>query len=312
MDVVGRYDIDGVHFDDRLGYPEPDPAHKGLEFPDGPTYARYRASGGALGRDDWRRENVNGFVHRVYDAVKAVKPWVKVGIAPRGIWQRGYPPQIKGGSSYSLLFTDSRKWLMSGWLDYCSPQLYWGIAEPEQSFPVLLNWWREQNPRHRNLWPGLETGKMGGNWPVTEIPAQIRIIRDQCDGAAGEIHYSANCLMRNQGGIAAALAGGVYSRPALVPSSPWLEQTFPGKPVLRVDNGRAAWEPGGMTNGVSVWLWQTRTGNQWQTRILPGEARSLELTGAPEAVSLTGIDRCGMASPAAVLQKDEGGQNAFH
>ena len=91
MDVVDRYDIDGVTFDDRLGYPEPDPDHKGLEFPDSATYRRYRDSGGRLERDDWRRENVNNFVHTIYDAVKAVKPWVQVGIAPRGIWENGFP-----------------------------------------------------------------------------------------------------------------------------------------------------------------------------------------------------------------------------
>jgi uncharacterized lipoprotein YddW (UPF0748 family) len=310
MDVVGRYDIDGVTFDDRLGYPEPDPQHKGLEFADGAGYRRYLDSGGRLERNDWRRENINQFVHRVYDAVKAAKPWVRVGIAPRGIWQNGFPAGTKGSSSYSLMFADSRKWLMNGWLDYCSPQLYWDIAQSGQSFPVLLNWWREQNVEHRNLWPGLYTENFAASRQgAGEIQGQVRIIRDQCDGKAGEIHYSANCLMSNQGGIAAALAGGVYAKPAVVPASPWLEQTVPGKPALWVeDGGRTRWATTGMTNGVSVWVWQTRTGDQWQTRILPGGTRTLELTGAPEVVSLTGIDRCGMASPAAVLQKDAGPQ----
>jgi uncharacterized lipoprotein YddW (UPF0748 family) len=303
LDVVNRYDIDGVTFDDRLSYPEPDP-HK-LGFPDGATYRRYVNSGGQLERDDWRRANVNNFVHRIYDEVKSAKRWVQVGIAPRGIWQNGYPPTIRGGSSYSLLFTDSRKWLTSGWLDYCSPQLYWDIAQSAQSFPVLLNWWREQNTQHRNLWPGLytenfATNKSGG----AEIVGQVRIIRDQLDGKSGEIHYSAKCLVQNQNNMATALAASVYARPAVVPSSPWLEQTVPGKPVFWVDEGgKARWTPTGMTNGVSVWLWQTRTDNQWQTRILPGETRSLEITGTPEALALTAIDRCGMASPPAALQR---------
>jgi uncharacterized lipoprotein YddW (UPF0748 family) len=305
-DVVSRYDIDGVTFDDRLGYPEPDPQRKGLEFPDAATYGRYRAGGGQLARDDWRRGNIDDFVHHVYDAVKAVKPWVKVGIAPRGIWQNGQPPQIKGGGSYSLLFADSRKWLAEGWLDYCSPQLYWDIAGSDQSFPVLLNWWREQNPHHRNLWPGLETRNAGVKWPDAEVAAQVRIIRDYCDGASGEIHYSATCLVHNQGGIAVSLADGVYARPAIVPASSWLEHSVPGKPGFSIDDAhRARWEPMNMTNGVSVWLWQTRTGNEWQTRILPGQTRDIGLTAAPDVVALTGIDRCGVASPPAILQKKE-------
>jgi uncharacterized lipoprotein YddW (UPF0748 family) len=311
MDVVRRYDIDGVHFDDRLGYPEPDPQRR-TDFPDAATYLRYGKAGGKLGRDDWRRENINQVVQRVYAAVKAAKPWVKVGIAPFGIWENGVPAQIKGQSAYSVLYTDSRKWLMNGWLDYCAPQLYWPMGPPtgsaETSFPVLLNWWREQNTQHRNLWPGLYTVKAGDAWPAEEIAGEIRTVRDQSGSAAGEIHFSASVLMNNKGGIAAALANGVYARPALVPSSPWLEQTMPGKPSLRVENGRAFWEPAAGTNRVAVWLLQTRSDGQWQTRILAGEVRGqlLTATDLPEAVALTEIDRCGVASPAAVMQREPG------
>ena len=205
------------------------------------------------------------------------------------------------------MFADSRKWLTNGWLDYCSPQLYWDIAESDQSFPVLLNWWREQNVKQRNLWPGLYTENFAtGGAGDQEILAQVRTIRDQCDGKSGEIHYSANCLVSNKGGIATALVGSVYTQPAVVPSSAWLEagESVPGKPAFWVESGgKARWATTGMTNGVSVWLWQTRTSNQWQTRILPGDARSIELTGVPEVLALTALDRCGVASPPAVLQK---------
>jgi uncharacterized lipoprotein YddW (UPF0748 family) len=302
MDVVKRYDIDGVHFDDRLGYPEPDPQHP-VDFPDKATYRRYLKSGGSMARDDWRRENVNEIVRRVYLAVKQAKPWVKVGIAPFGIWANGVPPQIKGESAYSALYTDSRKWLMEGWLDYCSPQLYWPFDPPETSFPVLLNWWREQNPKHRNLWPGLYTGKVGGAWPASYITAEILDIRDRLDGASGEIHFSANALVNNRGGISNVLANGLYAEPAVIPPSRWLEPSAPPKPALRMETGHAEWAPAG-TNEVEVWLWQTRTGGQWQTRILPGGWRSATLPSEPELVAVTEIDRCGLSSPAAVMQRE--------
>jgi hypothetical protein len=147
--------------------------------------------------------------------------------------------------------------------------------------------------------------KAGDVWPVAEITGQIKTIRDQCDGAAGEIHYSAKALLSdNRGSIAAELAGGVYAKPALVPSSPWLEQTLPGKPALRMENGRAAWEPAAGTNQVAVWLWQTCLDGQWQTHILAGDTRGLILTNSPETLAVTAIDRCGVASPAAVLQRE--------
>ena len=305
LDVVQRYNIDGVHFDDRLGYPESDPQHR-VDFPDAATYRRYRSAGGKLARDDWRRENINQFVHRVYDSVKAAKPWVKVGIAPFGIWENGVPPQIKGMSSDSILFTDSRKWLANGWLDYCSPQLYWPIEHTETSFPVLLNWWRQQNLMHRNLWPGLNTAKSGGPWSPEEIIGEISITRDYCDGAAGEIHFSASALLNNRGGISNELSRGVYASPALVPASAWLEQTYPARPTLRVEGNRASWEPASASNSIAVWLWQTRANDRWQCRILPGDTREAILTDSPELVALTAVDRCGVASPAVVLQRESG------
>ena len=303
MDVVRRYDIDGVHFDDRLGYPEPDPQHR-TDFPDDATYRRY---GRGMDKDNWRRENINTVVRRVYQEVKAAKSWVKVGIAPFGIWQNGVPGQIKGLSAYSVLYTDSRKWLAEGWLDYCSPQLYWPIERPETSFPVLLNWWREQNPKQRNLWPGLNTVKAGDAWPVEQILGEIRITRDQLDGMSGEIHYSASAIVSNRGGIATALGRDVYAKPALVPASPWLDQTHPSRPELRIENGRANWEPAA-GNQISVWLWQVQDGGKWRTDILAGNARGVVLTGTPEVLSLTAIDRCGIASPPVVFQREPGGK----
>ena len=110
---------------------------------------------GFSNRDDWRRANVNQFVHSVYQSIKALKPWVKFGISPFGIWRPMNPLQIRGLDAYAKLYADSRLWLANGWLDYFAPQLYWAVEPPEQSFPALLNWWTQQNPKGRHLWPGL-------------------------------------------------------------------------------------------------------------------------------------------------------------
>src|SRR6516164_9674046 len=147
LDVVRRYDVDGVHLDDYFyPYKGQDPATKDLEFPDESSWRQYGAGKG-LTRDDWRRENVDAFVHELYESIKAVKPWVKFGISPFGIWRPGNPPQIKGLDAFEVLHADSRKWLAEGWVDYLAPQLYWAVSPPETSFPGLLNWWAQQNPR---------------------------------------------------------------------------------------------------------------------------------------------------------------------
>lgn len=92
LDIVKRYDIDGAHMDDYFyPYAEKDKAGAVIDFPDWPSWNRYLAGGGKLSRGDWRRENVNGFVHRLHDEIKARKPWVKFGISPFGIWRPDQP-----------------------------------------------------------------------------------------------------------------------------------------------------------------------------------------------------------------------------
>ncbi len=303
MDVVKRYDIDGVHFDDYFyPYKQQDAQENDLEFPDAASWRKYGA-GGRLSHEDWRRENVNTFVHRVYDSIKGTKPWVKFGISPFGIWQPGYPQQIKGFNAYGVLYGDARKWLTNGWVDYLAPQLYWPIAPPDQSFPVLLKWWEDQNPKHRNLWPGLDSERVGGKWSADEVVNQIKITREHSDGAAGTIHWSVKCLMRDRGGLATALANGVYAEPALIPSSSWLERNFPAKPKVTFDDaGNLNWQPAAGER-ISVWLLQTKVADHWHTSILPATERQHSFSDAPQVVALTEIDRCGVASPAVVLQR---------
>jgi uncharacterized lipoprotein YddW (UPF0748 family) len=87
-DVVRRYDIDGVHLDDYFyPYPQKDEDGKPLLFPDGTSYEEYRARGGQMSLANWRRNNVNALVKGLYGDIKALKPWVKFGISPFGIWQ---------------------------------------------------------------------------------------------------------------------------------------------------------------------------------------------------------------------------------
>jgi uncharacterized lipoprotein YddW (UPF0748 family) len=122
LDVVKRYDIDGVHIDDYFyPYREKDAAGKEIPFPDWASWANYQRAGGKLSRDDWRRDNVNRFVARMYRDVKATKPWVQVGISPFGIYRPGNPPQIKGFDQYESIFADPKQWLVSGNLDYILP-----------------------------------------------------------------------------------------------------------------------------------------------------------------------------------------------
>lgn len=306
LDVVRRYDIDGVHFDDYFyPYPEKNGSGGDLDFPDDATWKRFGA-GGRLSRDDWRRENVNTFIHRAYESIKAVKPWVQFGISPFGIWRPGSPPQIKGFDPYAKLYADSRKWLASGWVDYFAPQLYWRIASPDQGFGVLLKWWEEQNVKGRHLLAGLDSTKANGKWEAQEIVDQIRLLRGQL-GASGHVHWDMTSLMRNHG-LVSALEKNVYWQPALVPAPAWLPGTPVAAPRLITHGGdhgghlRVTWDAVGAER---PWLWvlQTRRGQEWSTKVLPaGQTSCAWVPPLPEAIALTAVSRVGNASLPTVLQ----------
>jgi uncharacterized lipoprotein YddW (UPF0748 family) len=305
MDVVQRYDVDGVQFDDYFyPYPQKDAAGRDLEFPDGGTWKKYGAGSGFFNRDDWRRANVNQFVHSVYQSIKAQKPWVKFGISPFGIWRPMNPLQVRGLDAYAKIYADSRLWLADGWLDYFSPQLYWAVEPKEQSFPALLNWWVRQNPKGRHVWPGLNAANVGVKWSPEEIDRQIKILRTQ-PAARGEIFYHLRNLTDNP-----SLAGVVraeYPQSALVPASPWLDSTPPDKPQLTVGESRAGlrfqWVSSG---GKPAWLWilQYRANEVWTTEILPADQTSrIFFNSHPEVMAVSAVDRTGNLSLPAVLGK---------
>lgn len=305
LDVVQRYDLDGVHFDDYFyPYDEKDRGGKVLPFPDTASWRRYQDSGGKLARNDWRRENVNSFIRRVQESIRATKPWVRFGVSPFGIWRPGHPPQIKGFDAYDGLYADSRRWLAEGWVDYLAPQLYWRTSAREQSFPVLLQWWTEQNPRRRHIFAGLAHGN-----GAEEVLNQIQLARRQ-SGVGGHIHWSVGALLRNRSGVAGSLQRGAYTQLALTPAFPWLDGASPPKPALRVSldpRGRteANWSPDG-TKPIRFWVLQWRAGQVWRTQILPVSqtTRAWDRDELPDVIALAAVDRAGnLGFPATVERR---------
>jgi len=306
--VVRRYDIDGVHFDDYFyPYPEKDGRGQVVPFPDEPSWRRYRSSGGRLAREDWRRENVNLFMMRVSQSVHGLKPWVKFGISPFGIWRPGFPAQIKGLDAYGVIYADARKWLREGWVDYMAPQLYWGEEKPETSFHVLAEWWASENVRHRHVWPGLDLSRVGGGRPAEEIVHQIRTSRGQI-GTDGNLHWCLKALLENRRGLRDVLTKDVYAKPALSPAYPWLQKTPPGIPAVKLEEASSQELKFRVTGaGGPTWLWavQRKVGSEWLFDILPGTPSSTVLTldGRADVIAITAVDRCSNASKPVVLEK---------
>jgi uncharacterized lipoprotein YddW (UPF0748 family) len=302
LDVVRRYDVDGIHFDDYF-YPYREKGADGreMDFPDDASWKKYGVAT-KLSRDDWRRRNVDTFVRRVHEGIKAAKPSVKFGLSPFGIWRPGNPRQIQGLDAYAVLYADAKKWLENGWGDYFAPQLYWPIEPAAQSFPALLDWWNQHNLQKRHLWPGLNTTK-ARTWGPTEIQRQIQLAAKQ-PMSAGHVHWNMRSLQRNPE-LATALERGPYAQPALVPACPWLDAKPPGKPKLSIAGGgatefRASWKSG-TGEQPRFWLLQIKQSGAWTSQVLSGTSKNLGLR-APEVVAVTAIDRAGNAGPPAVMR----------
>ena len=299
-DIVSRYDIDAIHADDYF-YPYQQFVNGALvPFPDDGSYAR---SGSTLTRDDWRRDNVNRFVERMYREVHEVDPTVDVGISPFGIWRPGNPAGVVGLDAYATIYADARKWLQEGWVDYMAPQLYWAIGSSGQSFPALLDWWFAQNTRGRNVWPGLATYKVSDGtasaFSTSEIPAQIELTRERTQGT-GHLLYNGTTTLKSRGGALAASIKPLYPRPALIPGSPWLDASVPPAPTIALSGQTLTITPGA---GEPARWWFVRArpadGGPWVTRTFFAGQQTYPLGAAMQRVLVNAVDAAGNVSVAA-------------
>ncbi len=298
LDVVKRYDVDGIHLDDYF-YPYP---IAGKSFPDSKTYAAYKAADGKLGLADWRRDNVNKMVQRLWEGIKATKPHVKFGISPFGIYRPGQPPQAKGLDAYSVLYADAKKWFEQGWVDYLAPQLYWKIDQKGQSYPVLLNWWTDINAKKRHIYTGNNLGQLDGkSWKLPEINKQVEISRKLIGKLSlGNIFFSMSAFSENRQGVYNSFKSSVYAQPALVPPMPWRDALTPLPPTaLEVKDGKLAWKAA-EERDIRSWTLYKKNGANWVLeRVLSGATRVATVT--PGTYALCSVDRLANESAGVVV-----------
>lgn len=290
-DVVRRYDVDGVHLDDYF-YPYP-PHHN---VADGRTPAQ-------------RRAVIDSFVQSLYRQVKALKPWVRVGISPFGIWQPGYPAEVEAGvNAYEHLACDARKWLELGWVDYLAPQLYWRCKGP-QSFPALMEWWSGVNPS-RPVWPGIASvridSKEDPGRPASEIGRQIAFSRKLARQSSGQLFWSWKSLGTNRGGVQRVLQQ-MYPTLAVPPPMPWSGSARPARPgvsaAYTAEGCRLSWRGDGKAR---KWVVQVGSRGRWFTmHVLPGNCYGVTLPRQVEQtldrIAVRPISATGMSGEPGVL-----------
>jgi uncharacterized lipoprotein YddW (UPF0748 family) len=248
LEAVQRYDVDGVHFDDFF-YPYPE---GGDDFPDSASHARH---GKGVDRAQWRRNNVDTFVREMSERIKALKPWVRFGISPFGIWRnKATDPAgsaTSGLQSYDAIYADTRTWVREKWLDYIVPQLYWHIGFGKADYAKLLPWWAKTvEGTGVQLYIGQADYRIGESGPWSdpaELDRQLGLnARFKVDGS---IHFSATHVRADRLGAVSRYQAAHYARPALVPTATRLKAAPPGAPVLtsarRTGNGAVTlqWRP---------------------------------------------------------------------
>ena len=247
-DIVSRYDVDAIHFDDYF-YPYP----LKEDFPDENSFAQYNRGFKAEQKADWRRDNVDILIKALSENIKKTKPWVKFGISPFGVWRnKSDDPEgsetTVGTTNYDHLYADILKWQKNGWIDYCLPQLYWQIGHPSVDFLTLSKWWAA-HAYNRAMYIGQAVYKLEANSTIPEwkdpeqLVRQIQVVR-QIPQLGGSAFYSSVQFKRDLFGFDQSLRNKLYKFPALVPQMPWIDKIAPEPPTHFKKRGhKLKWKP---------------------------------------------------------------------
>ena len=230
-DIVRRYDVDGFHIDDYF-YPYP---AAGQTIADDREYLLY--NNGLKDRGDWRRYNVNLFMKQLSDSIHAVKPWVKFGVSPFGIYRNKSVSPIgsntKGLQNYDDLYADVLLWVNNGWVDYCVPQIYWQIGHPTADYEELARWW-DKYAGKRPLFIGEDVERTvkyadPQNPNSHQLNAKRRL-HNTLPHVNGTVLWYAKNFCDNIGNYATAMRNGYWKYPALQPKMPFIDDKAPKKP----------------------------------------------------------------------------------
>ncbi len=256
-DIVRRYDIDGFHIDDYF-YPYP---VSGLAIPDQATFAKYNSTFSNIA--DWRRENVNRFVKQLSDSIHSIKPWVKFGVSPFGIYRNKKNDPANGSNTrglqnYDELYADVLKWVNNGWCDYCVPQLYWEIGNRAADYKELITWWNKY-AANRPLFIGEDVERTvkyadPDNAKSHQMPAKHRL-HQQMQNVNGTVLWYAKMAVDNPGNYGTMLRTNYWRYPALQPLMPFIDDKAP-KAVRKL-------KPHWTQNGYML-TWKAPKGKGWQ------------------------------------------------
>lgn len=245
-DVVRRYDVDAIHFDDYF-YPY---KIKDEAFPDLESFTKHGGKFYPDRVDDWRRENVNLVIKQINDTIKSIKPWMPFGISPFGVWRNksvdksGSRTQA-GQTNYDDLYADVLLWLKNDWIDYVAPQIYWHIGKKVANYKIIAKWWNK-NSYGKPCYIGQGAYRLNPessikSWhSANEIIRQIKLNR-KLKNVDGSMFFSAKNFVENKLGINEELVKEMYKDPAMHMLNPLFVGEIPNRPKLKKENMKLEW-----------------------------------------------------------------------
>ena len=234
-ELVSNYDIDGIHFD-YIRYPE-----NAGSFGDAATYKKY---GKGQDKRSWRMDNITRMVRDAYEAIKDIKPWVRVSCSPVGKYNDLSRYSAKGWSAYGAVYQDAQGWLREGIMDMLLPMMYF---QGDHFYPFAVDW--AENDYGRTVAPGLGIYFLHPkerNWEFGIIQRELCYLRQM--GLSGQAYFRSQFLTDNVKGIYTYLQQDFYPYPALLPPMTWQSTERPETPQLvsreRVDgiNEKIEWK----------------------------------------------------------------------
>lgn len=255
-DIVRRYDIDGFHIDDYF-YPYP---VAGVKIPDENLFLQN--PNGFKDIRDWRRDNVNVFIKQLHETIRSIKPWVKFGVSPFGIYRNQKSDPVNGSATnglqnYDDLYADVLLWVNNGWIDYCVPQVYWEIGNKAADYATLIKWWN-RFAGNRPLYIGEDVERTvkhadPSNPNSHQMAAKFRLHK-QMKNVNGTVLWYAKAAVDNVGNYGTQLRENYWRYPALQPEMPFIDKKAPRK----VRKLKPIWTPEGY-----ILFWFAPKGTNW-------------------------------------------------
>lgn len=240
-EITQNYDIDGIHLD----Y---------IRYPETWTIRVPLAEG---------RANITRIVRRIHDAVKAVKPWVKMSCSPVGKYDDLPLHWSHGWNARTRVCQDAQAWLRDGLMDELFPMMYF---RGEQFFPFAIDW--QENSHGRIIAPGLGIYMMSPsekNWSSDVIERELNVLRRH---GMGHTFFRSKFFTDNTKGIYDFTSNQLNPYPALVPPMTWATATIPTPPatleVKNTANGDLlTWDDDGNNFSTPYILYNVYRSDRW-------------------------------------------------